>query len=307
MDSSEPTSKSFSSSNDGPQRDEPPLGVIGIGLLGSAVCHRLLDQGYRLKVWSRFRHEAESVLDRGAEWSENPLAECDRVILCLYTSQVVADVVKALESGLHKGQTLIDMTTGSPEDAQRLARQLSERGIDYLEAPVSGSSVQTQQGQATILVGGDQFAFENHSDLWNSLGRSVYYTGQSGSASKMKLVTNLVLGLNRAALAEGLAFARSVGLDLQTALNILADSAAASRVMETKGLKMIESDFSVQARLSQHLKDVRLILQTGRDAGQKLPLSESHHSLLEKAEQLGCGDLDNSAIIQVYCDRNDRI
>lgn len=276
------------------------IGLLGVGLLGSAVCHRLMNQGYQMRVWSRFRHEAETVMARGAVWSDNPLADCRRVILCLYSSPVVSEVLRSLEAGLHAGQTLIDMTTGSPEDAIQLFQELARRDIAYLEAPVSGSSQQALEGQAMIMVGGDRQAYEANSDLWNVLGRSVHYTGSSGSASRMKLVTNLVLGLNRAALAEGLSFARAIGLDPGSALQILVDSAAASRVMDTKGSKMVEEDFSVQARLSQHLKDVRIMLQLAGDCNIPLPLSETHRQLLESAVDRGWGELDNSAVIRVY-------
>ena len=115
----------------------------------------------------------------------------------------------------------------------------------------------------------------------------------------MKLVSNLVLGLNLAALAEGLVFAQALGIDLEAALQVLIGSMAYSRTMDTKGRKMIEGDFRTQARLSQHLKDIRLILAAAASAGQELPLTETHRRLLEAAESAGFGDADNSAIIRV--------
>jgi 3-hydroxyisobutyrate dehydrogenase-like beta-hydroxyacid dehydrogenase len=114
----------------------------------------------------------------------------------------------------------------------------------------------------------------------------------------MKLVTNLVLGLNRAALAEGLAFAESLGLDAAASLRVLRSSAAYSRVMDTKGEKMVQGEYTPQARLSQHLKDVRLIRAAGTSAGAELPLSAAHKALLERAVEMGLGDLDNSAVIE---------
>ncbi len=116
----------------------------------------------------------------------------------------------------------------------------------------------------------------------------------------MKLVSNLVLGLNRAALAEGLVFAQSLGLDAEAALQVLTNSMAYSRIMDTKGRKMIEGDFRTQARLTQHLKDICLILKAAAEVGQPLPLTESHRRLLEAAEAAGFGDADNSAIIRAY-------
>jgi 3-hydroxyisobutyrate dehydrogenase-like beta-hydroxyacid dehydrogenase len=116
----------------------------------------------------------------------------------------------------------------------------------------------------------------------------------------MKLVVNLVLGLNRAVLAEGLSFARACGLDGKAALNVLRAGAAYSRVMDTKGEKMLAGEFVPEARLSQHHKDVYLILDAARKSGIELPLSRVHERLLSEAEGIGCGDLDNSAIIRAY-------
>ena len=115
----------------------------------------------------------------------------------------------------------------------------------------------------------------------------------------MKLVTNLVLGLNRAALAEGLAFGEALGLDAATVLSVLQESMAYSRIMDTKGLKMVSSDFTPEARLSQHLKDVRLIRAAAVGAGLELPLSAEHEAWLERAEAQGLGSFDNSALIEV--------
>ena len=116
----------------------------------------------------------------------------------------------------------------------------------------------------------------------------------------MKLVTNLVLGLNRAALAEGLAFAKALGLDGAEALQVLKASMAYSRIMDTKGEKMLRRDFAPQAKLSQHLKDVRLILQAGQETQARLPLSQLHSELLAAAETAGLGEADNSAIIAMF-------
>ncbi len=281
------------------------IGIIGTGLMGTAIGHRLLDHGYQLRIWNRNRHEAEGLLARGVSWSDNPLAECSRVIICLYNSDIVRQVVDQFQAGIHEGLVVIDMTTGTPNDAERMAETMACRKANYLEAPVSGSSQQTRHGQVMIMVSGSQTAFESCSDLWRVLAKSTHYAGPSGTAARMKLVTNLVLGINRAALAEGLAFAKMLGVDTKSALEVLKDSAAASRVMEVKGDKMINSDFSVQAKLSQHLKDVNIILQLAAQHDRQLPLSKTHQRLLESAVQLGFGVQDISAIIQVYSNQAD--
>lgn len=276
------------------------IGMIGLGLMGTAFTERLLEAGYSVCVYNRTREKAEPLIALGARWSDNPLAECDRVIISLYTTDTVEAVLEQLADGLRSGQILIDTTTGSPEQSADLCARLKARGVSYLDAPFSGSSQQTRRGEATAIVGGEAEVFEKCQDLFDCLARSTIYAGESGSGSKMKLVSNLVLGLNRAALAEGLAFSRSLGLDDQAALDVLAGTMAYSRTMDTKGKKMIERDFTAQARLSQHLKDVRLMIDAAREAGLRLPLSETHRRLLELAEESGYGESDNSAVIKAY-------
>jgi 3-hydroxyisobutyrate dehydrogenase-like beta-hydroxyacid dehydrogenase len=222
------------------------------------------------------------------------------LIICLFKSGVVKEVLDQMASALRRGQILIDTTTGEPGDVTAMGARLAELGVHYFDAPISGSSEQTRRGEATVIVGGEPQAFEACADLWPVLGGTVFHVGGCGAASKMKLVTNLVLGLNRAALAEGLVFAEAVGIDASSALEVLRGSVAYSKTMDTKGQKMIDRAFQPQARLTQHLKDVRLILAAAERSGLSLPLSQRHAELLAQAEQLGCGDLDNSAIIEVY-------
>jgi 3-hydroxyisobutyrate dehydrogenase-like beta-hydroxyacid dehydrogenase len=156
-----------------------------------------------------------------------------------------------------------------------------------------------KRGETTVIVGGDRKTFEACADLWPVLGAKVFHVGACGSAAKMKLITNLVLGLNRAALAEGLAFAEAVGVSPAAALEVMAGSMAYSRAIDAKGRKLVERDFTVQAKLSQHLKDVEMMLQAAAAAGMTLPLADTHRRLMEQAEAAGLGELDNSAIIEV--------
>jgi 3-hydroxyisobutyrate dehydrogenase-like beta-hydroxyacid dehydrogenase len=278
--------------------DQQCIGVVGLGLMGTALTERLLESGYRVVVWNRTLAKADPLLAQGAVWSDNPLTSCDRAIISLYTTEVVEAVLAQLDIGLHAGQILLDTTTGEPEQTAALGARLAGRGVQYLDAPISGSSAQTRRGEATVLVGGDRATFEACADLWRVMGAKTIYVGSCGSAVKMKLITNLVVGLNRAALAEGLAFADAIGISPAAALEAMTGSMAYSRMMDTKGRKMVERDYTVQGRLSQHLKDVRLILQAAAAVGLTLPVTDTHRRLLEQAEAAGLGELDNSAIIE---------
>jgi 3-hydroxyisobutyrate dehydrogenase-like beta-hydroxyacid dehydrogenase len=275
------------------------VGVIGLGLLGSALCERLLGAGFEVAAWNRSRDKAGPLIARGARWSDNPLADCDRVVVCLYTSKIVGEVLDAMQSGLRSGQTVIDTTTGDPEETTALGERLAAHGVHYLESPIAASSEQTRQGQAMAIVAGPIDAFDRSQDIFNAIaGKTVHVGAAWGAAAKVKLVNNLVLGLNRVALAEGLVFARAIGLDPQKTLDVLKEGNSYSGVMDTKGVKMIDGDFSLQAKLSQHAKDVRIILEEAARGGAKLPLSELHLQLLSEAESAGLGEVDNSAIIR---------
>jgi 3-hydroxyisobutyrate dehydrogenase-like beta-hydroxyacid dehydrogenase len=279
--------------------DQELIGIIGLGLMGTALTERLLEHGFRVAVWNRSRAKAAPLLAKGAEWSDNPLSVCRRVIISLYTTDVVVQVLDQMRNGLRFGQTILDTTTGEPEQTAALGGRLAAQGVQYLDAPISGSSEQTRRGEATVIVGGDRAAFEACADLWQVMGTKVFHVGPCGSAARMKLISNLVLGLNRAALAEGLAFAEALGVSPAAALEVMAGSNAYSRAMDVKGRKMVERDFAVQARLSQHLKDVHLMLDAAAAAGLSLPLTETHRRLMEQAEAAGLGEWDNSAIIEV--------
>jgi 3-hydroxyisobutyrate dehydrogenase-like beta-hydroxyacid dehydrogenase len=285
------------------QTPPPAVGLIGLGLMGSALADRLLEAGKRVVGWDVNPERVAALREKGgaiAGGAPEVFSCCRRVLLSLPSHREVGDVIDAAGASLSRGHTIIDTTTGDPSSTLELARILGERGIGYLDATISGSSAQVRAGSATLMVGGDAGSIAASSDVFESIARQVFHTGAAGTAAKMKLVTNLVLGLNRAALAEGLAFAGSVGLDLTLSLAVMRGSAAFSRIMDTKGERMIHGDFAPDARLSQHLKDVRLIVDIGRQAGLPMTLSAAHRAVLEEAETSGYGELDNSAIIKVF-------
>ncbi len=276
---------------------KPTIGIVGVGLMGGALAERLLAAGFPVLVHDLKRSQADAAVALGAKWSEQPPTDCDRLIFSLFTTDDVERVLGDVEDQLRPGQIVIDTTTGSPEQMEALGGRLAERGVAYLDALISGSSEQTRGGDVTILCGGCPETFEACAEVLDAISPRRRLLGNCGAGARMKLVTNLVLGLNRAALAEGLAYAESVGFSAEEALEVLQQSAAASAVMPIKGPKMIAQDFTPQAKLRQHHKDVRLILDS---ANMHLPLSEAHAILLQAAERAGYGEQDNSAVIQVW-------
>lgn len=282
------------------------IGIIGIGLVGSELALRLLKGGKRVmgfdinsECLDRFvRSGGQAAAHAGAVF-----ASCHRVLVSLPSHREVDAVFQQHAADLRPGLTIIDTTTGDPASTEAIATSLRDCGISYLDATVSGSSRQVREGGAILMVGGDEKDYNACRDLLDLLADASFHTGPNGTGAKMKLVTNLVLGLNRAVLAEGLAFAEALALSPELALKIMRHSPAYSRAMDVKGQKMIQADFSPEARLAQHLKDVRLILAAGLAGGLPMPLSKAHRDILEQAVADGLGELDNSAILQVLSAR----
>jgi 3-hydroxyisobutyrate dehydrogenase-like beta-hydroxyacid dehydrogenase len=265
------------------------------------MAERLLAEQIPLLGFDLESSRAPSFMRLGGEFASHcreVFQSCSRILLSLPNSTIVCELLDEHRDHLSPEQILIDTSTGDPHDASRLGSDLAMKGIDYLDATCSGSSEQVRQREALFMVGGRPTAFQQCADIFAAVACRSVYVGSWGSGAKMKLVTNLVLGLNRAALAEGLVLAELLGLDLTQVLEVLQSSAAASRIMASKGRKMIERDFSPQARLSQHLKDVCLMIAAAQEHSATLPMTETHRLLLERAEQLGFGDQDNSALIE---------
>ena len=279
------------------------IGLIGVGLLGTAIAERLLASGYRVHGFDVDSSRRSNLARLGG--SPEPSAEdvaaiCGSILLSLPDSEIAAEVLRQIGPALLPGSTIMDTTTGAPEDAVVFGNALARRGRHYLDTTVGGSSDQVRKRDAIVIAGGDERALERCLPILSCFGHPVFRAGPCGSGARMKLVVNLVLGLNRAALAEGLALASGLGLSRQKALEILLAGPAYSTAMKRKGHKMVAGDFEPEARLSQHLKDVRLILAASARNGVDLPLSQRHADLLERAEALGFGSADNSAVIKAF-------
>lgn len=292
------------SSPSSPRSD--PIGLIGLGLVGSELAHRLRAAGRPVIGYDINAERLAEFTQLGgsaAGSAAGVFSACERVLVSLPSHREVTNICGLHATSFRPGTTIIDTTTGDPASSEAIAAALQAQGITYLDATISGSSKQVRDGSAVMMVGGDAAGFATCLDIFNLLADATFHTGPSGSGAKMKLVTNLVLGLNRAALAEGLAFAEGLSLDLPLVLKIMRRSPAYSRAMDAKGDKMIQQEFAPEARLSQHLKDVRLIVEAGLASGLPMSLSQAHRDILERAEAQGLGELDNSAIIRVLSAR----
>lgn len=278
------------------------VGIIGLGLVGSALAERLLSAGYEVAgfdLQSPLNSALSKLGGQALGSSLDVAAACDVVLLSLPTSDIAAQVIDEIKPHL-PGKAILDTTTGQPEAMATMGPQLAGIGCDYLDATIAGSSSQVRSGDCVVMLGGPEGAVAKCAGLLAAFTKQWFHLGPWGSGARMKLVVNLVLGLNRAVLAEGLSFAKSIGVEPRLALEVLKAGPAFSRVMDTKGEKMLGHEFSPQARLAQHHKDVKLILEEAARVGNSLPLSVLHEELLVRLVAAGDGDLDNSAILRAF-------
>jgi 3-hydroxyisobutyrate dehydrogenase-like beta-hydroxyacid dehydrogenase len=280
-----------------------PVGLVGLGLVGTALGQRLTSAGFAVLGFDQ-RADANAAWAAAGGSVVRDLAElgtrCGRMVLAVFDTAGVLQVLEGPGGLLQAGPpaAVVDCSTGDPAALQALAQRLSTRGVDFIEAPLSGSSQQIADGQATLLLGAAPEAAQRHADLLQALSPTRVHVGGPGLGASAKLATNLVLGLNRTALAEGMAFAERLGIAPEAFLQLVLATPARSDAALVKGERMVRSDFEPQSRIRQHLKDVKLMLDAAQATGQRLPLSTVHAALLQAAVDAGDGDLDNAAIVR---------
>jgi putative dehydrogenase len=284
--------------------DTQPVGLIGIGLMGEAFAERLIGAGLSVIGYdidpAKTAHLATLAAQPAASIAD-VARRCDTMLLAVFSTDQVEEVVEhgilpAL--GDHSSKVVLCASTCDPDRIAALGARVVERGLTVLETPVSGTSEQVRRGQGVGLIGGDREVAAGSAPVLNALFARYFHVGRVGDAGRAKLAINLILGLNRLALAEGLVFAARLGLDPAAFLPIARASAAYSQVMDTKGPKMLARDFAPQGRVRQTLKDARLMLDQARAVGQRLPLLEIHADVLEACLRAGAGDRDNSIVIE---------
>lgn len=281
-----------------------PVAIIGLGLMGEVYAQRLIDSkipvtGFDIDPARRTRLAEIGGCPTSSIAELANSARC--IIVAVFNTEQVENVLEnhmlpALGDGSNK--IVLCMSTCDPDRIAALADRLIPRGIRYLDMPVSGTSDQVRRGDGVALIGGDIAIAEQVQDVLDALFARRFHVGRIGDGGRAKLAVNLILGLNRLALAEGLVFAERIGLDPTTFLDVARGSASYSQVMETKGPKMVHGDFSPEGRVKQTLKDVRLMLDQAATARQKLPMLEVHADMLEACVRAGESDLDNSAVIR---------
>jgi 3-hydroxyisobutyrate dehydrogenase-like beta-hydroxyacid dehydrogenase len=280
-----------------------PVGIVGLGLMGSVLARRLIAAGFAVVGFDTDAAKNDNLVALGGRACAS-IAELARsanpIVLAVFDTGQVEQVVEGpilAALGERSGKIVMCTSTCDPDRIAALAERVAARGLRFLETPVSGTSEQVRRGEGVGLIGGDPAVAAEISGVLDAVFPSRFHVGGPGDGGRAKLAVNLILGLNRVALAEGLVFATCLGLDPNAFLKIARGSAAYSQVMDTKGAKMAASDFAPEGRARQTLKDVDLMLEQAERRGQDLPMLEVHRDVLAACVAAGEGDLDNSVVI----------
>jgi 3-hydroxyisobutyrate dehydrogenase-like beta-hydroxyacid dehydrogenase len=279
--------------------NKQPVGVIGVGLMGEVYARRLVAAGFTVIGYDVDLAKSERLTQFGGR--AGTLAEiaekCDPIVVAVFNTEQVEDVVERALIPAAGGKIVLVTSTCDPDRIAALGARVGDK-LRFLETPVSGTSEQVRRGDGVGLIGGDQKIAADAAPVLDALFAKSFHIGKIGDGGRAKLAVNLILGLNRLALAEGLVFASRLGLDPAAFLDVARRSAAASQVMDTKGAKMIGGDFAPEGRVRQTLKDTRLMLDQARKAGQQLPLLQIHADVLQACVRHGDSEQDNSIVIE---------
>ena len=284
-----------------------PVGVIGTGLMGTACARRLLGAGFPVLGYDVDAAKLQEFTKLGCKAAAS-VAEiartCRKVVLCVFNTAQVEDTIEGpgglLATLPPDVPPIIALCTSTcdPDRIAALAERIPASRLRFVEAPVSGTSDQTARGDALGLIAGDPAAAEAARDVLDALCPRRRHLGPAGNGGRAKLAINLILGVTRAAVAEGLVFAERLGLDPAAFLAVARDSAAHSQVMDVKGMKMVKRDWEPHGKITQTLKDFLLMHEQATAHGQTLPLARTYVELVQGCVAAGEGEWDNSAVIQ---------
>ncbi|HSB42851.1 MAG TPA: NAD(P)-dependent oxidoreductase [Methylomirabilota bacterium] len=279
------------------------IGLVGVGLLGTAVATRLLAAGHRVVGFDTAADRMRALRDMGGEAAASARAAAlvsDAVCTLLPTLPAVETAIlgpEGIAAAGKPGQVLIQMSTISPALTARLAAESRARGLDFLDCPVSGTSGVVAQGGGVLFVGGEPDVFERWRPLLAAMGSRTIYIGAAGQAMVLKLVANLLVALHSAAAAEALHLACQAGLDPARALEALAGSAADSRMLQVRGPLIVRGEYPAQMKLELFMKDLHLIQDAAAAAGAALPLTDVAERLYAAAVAAGHGGEDLAVVV----------
>jgi 3-hydroxyisobutyrate dehydrogenase-like beta-hydroxyacid dehydrogenase len=281
------------------------VGFVGLGTMGGTVTARLLDAGHTVHGWNRTREKAQWLVDRGLVLEDSPRAVAEKVdvLFSMVTNTKALDAISrgpdGILAGLKSGQVWVDSTTGSPSNSRALAADVEALGARLLDAPISGAPVTLEQGKASIMVGGDQEAFDRVKSILEDIGPIVRRVGDNGQALLLKIAINLSLQVQMVAFSEGLLIAEKGGIEREVAVEAMLNSVIASPMIVYRGPFVLGHPDEAWFDCNMMQKDMQLALDAGRELDVPMPTTAIANELLTAARGMGLDKYDFAVVYDV--------
>jgi len=284
---------------------KPNVGFIGLGLMGKPMAQNLLRAGFPLTVWNRTKSKADDLVRAGAKLAANPreaAAQSDLLITIVSDPPALEEVLfgsGALEE-LRKGTILIDSSTVSPDTERRVAAACAERGVDFLDAPVTGGTWGAEKGELVFMVGGDAKVLDRAKPVLEAMGKKFFLLGPNGAGQTVKLGMNLLLALEIDAWAESLALVTEAGVPAERLIEVMQSSMGHARLLDVKTPLMLKDEYPASFPLRLMHKDLRLALELAREHGTRLPAAEAAYATYTVVKDASHDDPDFAAVARFW-------
>ncbi len=286
--------------------EDTRLGWIGLGIMGKHMASHLISKRFRLTVHSRTRDSAAEIIAKGASWADSPRAvaeNSDIVFSMVGTPDDVQNVhlgAGGSLAGLRSGGVVVDMSTSTPTLAVAIAESAAKRGIVALDAPVSGGETGARDASLSIMVGGDQVAFDALKQVWSCLGTNVIYQGNAGAGQHAKMVNQIMIAGTMVGLCEGMIYAKKAGLNMERMLRSVSSGAAQSWSLTNLGPQIVGNDYRPGFSIQHFLKDLKIAEDEANQLGIQVPGLAVAAQLYSKAVENGLGQLGTHALYKMF-------
>jgi len=280
------------------------VGFIGLGIMGQGMARNLLKVEFDLTVWNRTESKTDALVSEGAARASSPedlAGQCDIIIICVSDTPDVESVLfdeGGVSHGARAGSLVVDCSTISPIKTQQFAERLGEKGVQMLDAPISGGSEGAAQGTLSIMVGGEIEQVERAMPYLEAMGKSITHVGGNGAGQMVKLVNQILVVHSMLALGEAMLFAQAGGLDLEKTLKAVEGGAAGSWTLSNRGPQVIERDWRPGFMIDLQQKDLRLILEAADSLAVPLLGCSTAFHLYRTLQHMGCGAEGNHALVK---------
>lgn len=286
--------------------EKTTVGFIGIGVMGKSMARNLLRGGYPMHVYTRTKATAEELLGEGAVWAESVAAlaaRCDVVFTIVGFPPDVEEVYfgeKGILANIRPGGYVVDMTTSRPDLAARIAQEAGKRNIHALDAPVSGGDIGAREARLSIMVGGEESAFNEVMPLFALMGKNIVLQGRPGSGQHTKMCNQIAIAANMMGVCEALAYAVKAGLEPKTVLQSIESGAAGSWSLSNLAPRIINNDYAPGFFVKHFIKDMGIAIESAEAMGIDLPGLKLARQLYQQLADQGGGDFGTQALFRLY-------